>query len=86
MRSLGQMILFLAVMSLAAYQYLENQTIKDEFTAKLANIQSVNTSPQMIYVYSLEEAMVGINDFEITFLKKYHFLLLNERRNLILQY
>ena len=64
MRSLGQMILFLAVMSLAAYQYLENQTIKDEFTAKLANIQSVNTSPQMIYVYSLEEAMVGINAAE----------------------
>lgn len=64
MRYLSQMILFLAVISLAAYQYLENQTMKDEFAAKIASIQGENQTPQMIYVYSLEEAMVGINAAE----------------------
>ena len=64
MRFLGQMILFLAIMSLAAYQYLENQTMKDEFAAKIASLESENKGPQMIYVSCLEEAMVGINAAE----------------------
>ena len=52
MRTLGHMILFLAVMSLVAYQYLENQTMKDEFKAQLAETQNEIKSARMIYVYS----------------------------------
>ena len=38
--------------------------MKDEFTAKIAAAESDSKAARMIYVYSLEEAMIGINAAE----------------------
>jgi len=65
MKYISQVILFLTIISLATYQHFENQSIREEFSAKMTSIKvDDDKTPQMIYVYSLEEAMIGINAAE----------------------
>jgi len=61
---IGSFILCMALIAFGGYQYIENQKIRKELDLENQKIRKELEAARMVYVYSLEETMQGVNAAE----------------------